>query len=284
MNAPPEPRRHLLIAGPGRSGTTVLVRLLSAMGLETHIERSAGTVDYYEDANAGLEDLLTDENAPYVVKSPWAYQWLDHALESGNIVVDHAIVPVRNLRDAAASRVITELQRINSAPGLDELISSSGRVLEHFASTAGGVTYSLEPLDQERILAMGFARLVEVLVRRDVPTILLDFPRFTSDAAYLLRQLRPVLGPDVTLENVSSALRDVVDPAKVRVGSELASRSGLERATDRPSLEELDAVAMRRLLGLRTSECEHLRAQLDRLVTSSGRGAETDATHNPDQP
>jgi hypothetical protein len=36
------PRRHLLIAGTGRAGTSFLVRYLSALGLETEIDRSMG--------------------------------------------------------------------------------------------------------------------------------------------------------------------------------------------------------------------------------------------------
>lgn len=63
---------HLLIAGTGRAGTSLLVRYLNALRLTTHITRSNRQTHLIEDANAGLEDLILHggENLPYVVKSP----------------------------------------------------------------------------------------------------------------------------------------------------------------------------------------------------------------------
>jgi hypothetical protein len=46
----------MLIAGTGRAGTSFLVRYLSALGLETEIERS-GQSQWDDVANAGLETM-----------------------------------------------------------------------------------------------------------------------------------------------------------------------------------------------------------------------------------
>jgi hypothetical protein len=261
-------RRHLLIAGPGRSGTTLLVRVLSALGMETHLDVQ-GDDEYDDVANAGLEDELGRPDAPYVVKSPFAYHSLDHVLSSGEVVLDHAIVPVRNLREVAASRVIAELQWVNSSPDLAAAVARSGATWEHRGSHAGGVTYSLEPLDQERILAAGFARLIETLVKHDVPTILLDFPRFANDPAYLAERLQP-LGRDISTDTIAAVLDDVVDDSKIRVGRELDGQLVAHEAgvSDRPTLDELDNVALRRVLLERHAENERLFGEFQQVQRS----------------
>jgi hypothetical protein len=75
-------RRHLLIAGTGRAGTSFLVRFLTELGLETHISRF-GENPWDQTAQAGLEDLPVAaglENLPHVFKTPWAYQFIEQML------------------------------------------------------------------------------------------------------------------------------------------------------------------------------------------------------------
>ena len=53
---------------------------------------------------------------------------------------------------------------------------------ESWGTTAGGTVYSLNPLDQARILAVQFQRLVQQLVEAEVPTtVFLAFPRLVED-------------------------------------------------------------------------------------------------------
>jgi len=47
-------RKHLLIAGTGRAGTSFMVRLLTDLGLDTHLSRF-GDGGWDEMAQAGLE-------------------------------------------------------------------------------------------------------------------------------------------------------------------------------------------------------------------------------------
>ena len=56
-------------------------------------------------------------------------------------------------------------------------------------ANAGGIIYSLDAIDQERLLAVKFARLVQALVKRDITLIFLDFPRIVEDAEYLFRKV-----------------------------------------------------------------------------------------------
>jgi hypothetical protein len=95
-------RHHLIISGTGRAGTTFLVQLLTELGLDTGFTGSCAEIDPI--AHAGLEHDLRAVDAPYVVKSPWLCDQLDELLARGDIRVDHAIIPVRDLSSAAKSR------------------------------------------------------------------------------------------------------------------------------------------------------------------------------------
>jgi hypothetical protein len=122
-------RHHLIIAGTGRAGTSLLVKILNACGLETELNRGNGY--FWDDrANAGIETLpLAGQEHPYVIKSPWTYQFLDELLSRKDVRIDGLIVPVRDLREAAASRIVIELQNMHrSAPEFDELLAGWPRL------------------------------------------------------------------------------------------------------------------------------------------------------------
>ncbi|TDK39132.1 hypothetical protein E2F50_03100 [Rhizobium deserti] len=239
---------HLLIAGTGRSGTSLLVRLLTKLGLETHVSAS-GEANWYLDANAGLEDLVhhADAKLPYVAKSPWLYEFVDSVLARDDITIDGVIIPVRNLAEAASSRVVVELQNSHRN---HPWMTAEDKVWENWGATPGGVLYSLNPLDEARLLAVGFHHLVERLANAGIPTYLLAFPRFTHDAEYFYSVLKGCLPSGVNVEDVK-ATYEVVDPDKIRVGTEIAGGAAeriVKSPEKYPSLEELDNAALRREL------------------------------------
>ena len=208
--------RHLLIAGTGRAGTSFLVRYLHAVGLDTHLSRQAQ--GWSDSANAGLEDfpLSGEINLPYVIKTPWMGEFIDQLLR-GNFEIDAVLIPVRDLRDAASSRSILEHCSIyNNA----KWMLSMDETWDEWAVTVGGVIYSLDPVDQERLLAVKFARLVHALVRAGVKMIFLDFPRITEDAEYLFGMVHDFLPSSVDLLTAVEAHRKVVDRRSVRVSEE----------------------------------------------------------------
>lgn len=257
MSDPSDPKRHLLITGTGRAGTSFLVKYLDALGLETHFSRFGEYASWHEEANAGAEDLplsALDEQLPYVVKSPWVAEFIDQLLADPGIALDAVVIPLRDLMDAAASRTITELrdvaERNDFATSLDRPWTTRG-------PTPGGIVYSLHPLDQARILAMGFHHVVERLVAADVPVVFLSFPRLARDADYLHAKLSPVLPRAVTPEEAREAHGLVAEPAKIRV----------EREAAEDALDKLDRIALNR-------EIDRLRATIKTLEgeTESLRG------------
>lgn len=252
--------RHLLIAGTGRAGTSFLVRYLTALGMDTHLARNGHAAFWDPRAEAGLEDTLLAAppgTAPYVVKSPWLFEHVDALLADGRFALDGVIIPVRRLADAAASRVAIEMQAQHAAqPGL----AGAGAAFTVFANTPGGAFQSLEPVDQARLLAVGFHHLLERLVETEIPVTLLAFPRVVTDAAYAFRTLREFLPPTVTEDEALAAHARLADPAKVRVRSDPTVE---DRGQTMPSRAEVEVMALRR----------EIQALRDRLGTEDAPGA-----------
>src|ERR1700760_617130 len=111
MKENPAVRRHLLIAGTGRAGTSFLVRYLAELGLDMHLGRRGESPAWDEDANAGLEDapfLTPDPDLPYVIKCPGLYNFIDDVLTDRTFIPDAVIIPVRDLAEAVTSRCVVQ--------------------------------------------------------------------------------------------------------------------------------------------------------------------------------
>jgi hypothetical protein len=92
-----------------------------------------------------------------VIKAPWIGEYIDEVLACPYIRIDAAILPVRDLVEAATSRTILELRAVHqTAPWM----AQRGNTWESWGVTPGGTIFSLNPMDQARILAVGFHRAV----------------------------------------------------------------------------------------------------------------------------
>jgi hypothetical protein len=254
----------MLIAGTGRAGTSFLVKYLHALGLDTHLAHH-GSPQWSALANAGLEDLpIADSSAtrPYVLKSPWIGNVLDQILDDKAIAVDVALIPVRDLKAAAASRMVTEIQNIFERSAW---MTAAGSIWREWGITEGGAVFSLELLDQERILAVQFARLVQKVVAADIPFVLLDFPRIVEDGAYLYEKTKAYLPSGVTFELAMTAHRRVAEADLVRVERErVASLGSSETRSDEPNalgVEALTAIALDRAIAGRKKALRELAAR-----------------------
>ena len=188
----PVPRRHLIITGTGRTGTTFLVQLMTALGMDTGFSEPSQGV--YEVCRAGMEWDLRAPDCPYVVKDPRLCHTLDEIVREGLATIDHAIVPIRELYSAAESRRFVTAQS-GAPPG----------------GVAGGVWLTDAPEQQESVLAVQFYELFHTLARHDIDTTILHFPRLATDPDYLFRKLSPVL-PGIDAERFLKAFEAVVRP------------------------------------------------------------------------
>jgi hypothetical protein len=167
-----EPAHKLLITGTGRAGTTFLVQLLTELGLDTGYARGTRSQDYFDHCAAGLEGELTAEASPYVVKNPAFCDSLPAILATHCFIIDHVLVPIRQLDDAANSRI-----RVGGQDGL----------------VPGGLLGTSDPAAQRGVLAERFHGLMHALAAHDIPHTLLHFPRLALDADYAWTKLRFLL-------------------------------------------------------------------------------------------
>jgi hypothetical protein len=264
----PTRRRHLLIAGTGRSGTSALVRYLTQLGLETHLSKRSASSHWDEQAQAGLEDIPMSAKAselPYVIKFPWAYEVIEDLLVDPHIALDAVILPMRDLMKVAASRTIVQLQAVHDQA---HWMTQFSKTWEDWAITPGGTIFSLNAVDQARLLAVGFHRLLERLVQTDTPIILLAFPRLVTDPDYLFQKVRPILPVEISVERAREAHAASFSSHLVRVEQELSDAtipdpSGPGQVPDHTVL---DNTALRRHLAqLRDqfSEAEAARVALE---------------------
>lgn len=214
------PERHLVIAGTGRAGTSFLVRYLTELGLDTTLTRKGDAAAWDGPANAGFEDLLiAGRTLPYVVKSPWIGEYIEQILKEERFKIDAFIVPVRDLVEVAASRVVLEQRAIHEHnPWMAEQLD---KTWETYGHTPGGLVYSLNPLDQARLLAVQFHQLVLKVSEAGIPLVFPVFPRIVADWKYLHKCLLPILPRQITEEAARATHARVADAAKVRVTGEI---------------------------------------------------------------
>lgn len=178
----------IVITGTGRTGTTFLMTVLTALGLPTGLDFatwSANRTSPYAPPNAGLEfdcdwagksaaclQTLRRRGA-LIVKAPAlaseaaAREWTD---AEGGSPVRAAIVPVRDIRAAALSRAR----------------NGAGN---------GGYTGSAKTVEeQERVADHDLARLVVQLALNAMPTTFLAYPAHVLDADYAYRRLAWLVG------------------------------------------------------------------------------------------
>ena len=99
-----EVRKHAIISGTGRAGTSFLVDFLRSVGVPT-----AGIAEEPEHriARAGLERNLLSAEDSYLVKDPWLHEYIDQ-VDLEIIEIEALIIPMRDLSEAASSRTRIE--------------------------------------------------------------------------------------------------------------------------------------------------------------------------------
>jgi hypothetical protein len=170
-------KRHFVIAGTGRAGTSWLVEFLKEAGLDVgSFPQSA----YFEDAKAGWERSLLAENNPYVVKDPWLSTYIDKVDPN---MIDVLVLPMRHLTVAAVSRIVNERKVIREQTG------SHWDEVNIFGHTPGGLIYSLSSVDQERILAVEFYKLLHWATTHNLKIVLLQYPKMVTSFEHVYGRL-----------------------------------------------------------------------------------------------
>jgi hypothetical protein len=172
------------------------MQLFTRLGLDTGFNDITSHI--YPNCNAGMEWDIRDANSPYLVKNPCLCDYLEPVLESGDVVIDHAIVPVRDQFSAAESR-------------RDVVRRADPALHARPEEIPGGLWNTSDPANQEAVLAEELYKLVHVLTKYDIPTTLLYFPRLVRDSKYLYDKIKFLLA-DMDGGFFSSAFKEVSRP------------------------------------------------------------------------
>jgi len=190
-------RHHTIISGTGRAGTTFLMQLFTTLGLDTGYADATSGIS--SNCNAGMEWDIRSPDSHYLVKSPWLCDYLDSVLADGDVVIDRAIIPMRDLFSAAESR--RDVERRSDATLFPDGIH-------------GGLWHTVSPEKQEAVLIRQFYNILHTLTLHDIPTVLLHFPRIIGDPHYLFEKIRPVI-PGIGIHRFLDAFHEVARPELV---------------------------------------------------------------------
>lgn len=170
----------IIITGPGRSGTTFITQLLTRLGFDTGYEPYNEQI--FPGIRAGCEwvvgwyDLskvqrrVNLENAPKVLKAPEWSLALKELFATETYPVELVILPLRDLRIAAQSRLDAGLHYLTDGT-LD---------------------------DQESVHALMLGKCIEACELYHVPYVILHFPKLVQDAYYCIDKLNKYLDIDYT--------------------------------------------------------------------------------------
>lgn len=216
-----------IITGPGRSGTTLLMKFAAELGLvdipdpqhfNCYIKRNPFREDAYYNPrmNAGHEFVLVDgvihpktksislqnrrREIPRVVKDPRLLSQLPTALKYyKNWSVEHAFLCVRDLKDSALSRKNKNAYyyKCNFYP------------LEKIGPTD---VLSVEDDDLKSQLIFNQRALgvfIETVAKEDIPLTVLNYPRFALDPEYTYKKLQGT-PMECSLDRVKSIINKIV--------------------------------------------------------------------------
>ncbi|MEY8848780.1 hypothetical protein AB9K26_08190 [Psychroserpens sp. XS_ASV72] len=206
-------RRHVMISGTGRSGTSFLVELLTNLGLDTGYNTDSLKKNKNDLSHAGLEKDIRKDNCPYIVKNPWFCDYADEIFAREDILVEHVFIPIRNLNAAAQSRINVTKKGIKKQSLTKRMLIKLGVNKVNFP---GGTwhTNSLESNNQEHVLLNQLYKLMLSTSDSTTDVTLIKYPRLTKDPAYLHKKLQPIM-KDITYDTFLEVFNKTVKPELV---------------------------------------------------------------------
>lgn len=155
----------ILVTGAGRSGTSLLMAIFTFLGLDTGFDEKEFERLQSSNSKAGFEKH--EDPYPYIVKCIWCSEKVDAMVNKHDFVLEHVILPMRNLDDSVQSR-----KRVMD---LDE--------------ENGGFDNASSEDEQKQVNCRRVYNLLHDLAKNDIPFTLLHFPRLANDAEYLWGKL-----------------------------------------------------------------------------------------------
>jgi len=155
----------ILVTGAGRSGTTLLMAIFTFLGLDTGFDEKEFERVQSLGSKAGFEKHV--DPYPHIVKCIWCSGKVDAMVNKYDFLLEHVILPVRNLNDSVRSR---------------KRVADLG---EH----EGSFDTASNEEQQKQVNCRRIYLLLHDLAKNDIPFTLLHFPRLANDAEYLWEKL-----------------------------------------------------------------------------------------------
>ena len=173
----------ILITGTGRCGTTFLIKLFSFLDFNTGYNRDNYNLSISSNCNSGMERSYKDNY--YVLKSPFFMTNIENIVKDTSIKIKNIIIPIRDLKMSAKSRV--KHGKLN-----------------------GGLWNANDELSQINFYKEILANYIFIATKYDINTIFIDFDKMINDEIYLFNKLNHILNEKhIDLETFSRVYNEV---------------------------------------------------------------------------
>jgi len=156
----------ILITGTGRCGTTFLIKLFSFLDFDTGFDRETYKNFIFQICKSGMEKPYNSKF--YIVKAPSFMANIDTIVKDKSVKIKTVIVPLRDLKSSAKSRV--KLEKRN-----------------------GGLWNAVDETSQIAYYKDILTNYICVATRYDINTIFIDFDTMIKDKVYLFHKLKSIL-------------------------------------------------------------------------------------------
>lgn len=156
----------ILITGTGRCGTTFLIKLFSFLEFNTGFNINNYKTFISHNCNAGMEKNYNENY--YIIKNPHFMINIQDILEDTSIKIKTIIVPIRDFKLSAISRVNN---------GIHD----------------GGLWNAVDEESQIQYYKDIMTNYIYNVTKYDINTIFLDFDKMVSDKKYLFNKIKSIL-------------------------------------------------------------------------------------------
>lgn len=182
--------KHIIIAGPGRSGTTFLVELFHELGFDTGIGSGEVVSRKARVGNAGYEVDVRIPGAPYICKDPKFFEYCEEVFNQKAIIVEAVIIPLRDSQEIAESRSSVDARTLSQLSWREKVRFQIKRLLHglmgrRFGAEGGQEGFIFE--SQQARVHRGLYSLLRSCLSHEIDVVLLPFPEMLSNP-YLLHE------------------------------------------------------------------------------------------------
>lgn len=158
----------ILITGTGRCGTTFLIKLFSFLDFNTGYNRNNYKLSIYSNCNSGMERSYKDNYN--IIKNPNFMMDIETISKDTSITIKNVIIPIRDLK-----------------------ISAKSRVKHGKKDIPGGLWNAENELSQINFYKNILTNYIMISTKYDINTIFIDFDKMINDKIYLFNKLKNIL-------------------------------------------------------------------------------------------